>query len=215
VAEKPKRNIGLKILSVGLAITLWFYVSHRGESETSVDAQVDFKNIPAGMEILRQSARKVSVSVQGYEQAVYRLRPTDVRLVVDLGSAKKGETTQSLDRENVLLPRSLKVLRIEPSSIKISLDETASRTVQVRPYITGIPERPFELRTVTVRPSAVTVEGPRSEVEKLTVLRTDPIDITGFNEDIVQNAKLNLTGRGLRSNVAEVTVSAAIRKAGK
>jgi YbbR domain-containing protein len=215
VVEKPKRNIGLKILSVGLAITLWFYVSHRGESETSVDAQIDFKNIPAGMEILRQSVRKVSVSVQGYEQAVYRLRPADVRLVVDLGSAKKGETTQSLDRENVLLPRSLKVLRIEPSSIKVALDETASRTVQVRPYITGTPERPFELRTVTVRPSAVTVEGPRSEVEKLTVLRTDPIDITGFNEDIVQNAKLNLTGRGLRSNVAEVTVSAAIRKVGK
>ncbi len=215
MAEKPKRNIGLKILSVVLAISLWFYVSNRGESETWVDAQIDFKNVPAGMEILRQNVRKVSVSVQGYEQAVYRLRAADVRVVVDLGNAKKGENSQSLDRDNVLLPRSLKVVRIEPATIKVSIDETTSRTVQVRPYITGTPERPYEVKSAVVKPSMVTIEGPRSEVEKLAVIRTDPVDITGFNEDLVQNVKLNLTGRGLRSESAEVSVSVTIRKAGK
>ncbi|HSW63041.1 MAG TPA: CdaR family protein [Dissulfurispiraceae bacterium] len=215
MAEKPKKNIGLKILSVALAITLWFYVSNRGESETSVEAQIDFKNIPAGMEILRQSMRKATVNVQGYEQEIYRLRSTDVRVVVDLGSAKKGETMQSLVRENVVLPRSLKVLRIEPATIKVSLDETATRTLQVKPHITGTPERPFELKSATAKPSAVKIEGPRSEIEKISVLRTDPIDITGLDEDFTQNAKLNLGGRGLRSDVADVSVSLTIRKAGK
>ncbi|KAF0184196.1 MAG: hypothetical protein FD164_522 [Nitrospirae bacterium] len=215
MAEKPKKNIGLKILSVALAITLWFYVSNRGESETSVEAQVDFKNIPAGMEILRQNLRKVTVSVLGYEQEIYRLRPADVRVVVDLGSAKKGENVQSIVRENIVLPRSLKVLRIEPATIKVFLDETAMRAVQVKPYITGAPERPFALKSVVVKPSIVRIEGPRSEIEKMSVIRTDPIDITGLDEDVVQNAKLNLAGGGVRSEVAEVSVSVTIRKAGK
>lgn len=209
------RNTSLKLLSIMLAVSLWFYVSYRGESEMSLEASVEFKGVPAGSEILRQSIRKVSVSVQGYEQAIHRLRPSDIRVVIDLSGAKKGENTISLDKDNVLLPRSLKVQRIEPPSVKVSLDETAARVIPIRPFITGSPEKPFVLAGIKTSPSTVRIEGPKSEVDRINLLRTDPIDITGFDEDLTQTAKLNLNGKAVRPDVSEVSVTLTIRKGHK
>jgi len=209
------KNTSLKILSVLLAISLWFYVSYRGESEISVDAPVEFKNIPTGMEILRQNLRKVTVNVQGHEQALHRLRQSDVHVVVDMSGGKKGENQISLDKDNVLLPRTMKVQRIEPSSVRIMLDETVSRIVPVRPYITGSPERPFVLSGIKGSPASVRIEGPKTEVDRITILRTDPIDITGFDDDLTQTVKLNLNGKALRPDVSEITVTLTIRKGHK
>lgn len=209
------KNTSLKILSVLLAISLWIYVSYRGESEMSIEAILEFKNIPAGMEILRQSQRKVTVNVQGYEQAMHRLRQSDVHVLVDMSTAKKGDNQISLDKDMVLLPRSLKVQRLEPTAIKIALDETVSRVVPVRPHITGIPEKPFALTGIKNSPASVKIEGPRSEVEKISLLRTDPIDITGFDDDLTQTVKLNLSGKSVRPDVSEITVSLSIRKGHK
>lgn len=209
------KNTSLKILSVLLAISLWFYVSYRGESEMSVEAPLEFKNIPTGMEILRQNLRKVTVNVQGHEQAMHRLRQSDVHVVVDMSGTKKGENQISLDKDNVLLPRTMKVQRIEPSSVKIVLDETVSRVVPVRPYITGSPERPFVLAGIKGSPASVRIEGPKTEVDRVTILRTDPIDITGFDDDLTQTVKLNLNGKALRPDVSEITVTLTIRKGQK
>lgn len=209
------KNTSLKILSVLLAISLWFYVSYRGESEMSVEAPLEFKNIPTGMETLRQNIRKVTVNVQGHEQAMHRLRQSDVHVVVDMSGTKKGENQISLDKDNVLLPRTMKVQRIEPSSVKIVLDETVSRVVPVRPYITGSPERPYVLAGIKGSPASVRIEGPKTEVDRITILRTDPIDITGFDDDLTQTVKLNLNGKAIRPDVSEITVTLTIRKGQK
>lgn len=209
------KNTSLKILSVLLAVSLWFYVSYRGESEMSVDANIEIKNIPAGMEVLRQNLRKTTVSVQGYEQAMHRLRQSDIHVVVDMSGAKKGENLINLEKDQVLLPRSMKVQRIDPSSVKVSLDETVSRVVPVRPYITGSPEKPFALTAIKGSPATIRIEGPKSEIEKITMIRTDPIDITGFDDDLTQTVKLNLNGKPIRPETSEITVSLTIRKGHK
>ncbi|HMK43644.1 MAG TPA: CdaR family protein [Dissulfurispiraceae bacterium] len=215
MSELFTKNIWLKMLSVLLAATLWIYVSYRGEIEKTVEAPVEFRGIPVGMELVRQNLRKVNVNVQGYEQAVYRLQPNEIRVIIDLSGSKRGENTISIEPGLVRAPRGLKVISIEESSLKVALDETASRVVTVKPYVTGTPERSFELSSVAATPSMVRIEGPRSEVEKITLVRTDPVDMTGVDEDISQNVRLNLNGRGVRAEVQEVSVKLTIRKAHK
>jgi YbbR domain-containing protein len=146
---------------------------------------------------------------------MHRLRQSDVNVLVDLSSAKKGDNQISLNSDMVSLPRSLKTQRLEPSSIKVVLDETVSRVVSVRPYITGTPEKPFALTGIKNTPATVRIEGPKSEVEKITLLRTDPIDITGFDDDLTQIVKLNLNGKSLRPDVSEIAVTLTIRKGHK
>jgi YbbR domain-containing protein len=205
-------NAGIKILAVLLAASLWFYVNYRGQTETIVEAPLEFKNIPKGIEVLKQSAKRVSVTVRGHERLLQGLRPSDMRVVMDLSNAKKGETTYYLNKDDVLIPRAIKVLRMDPSYTKITLDELMSKAIVVKANIIGQPERRFRVESVEVKPSAVTVEGARSEVSRIAVLRTEPLEITGLDSSVVQEVKLNTNGRNVRLSASEVTVKITIKR---
>ncbi len=213
--EKALSNLGLKLLSVGLALSLWLYVTYRGQSEIVVDAPIEFKNVPKGMEILKQNVKKVSLNVRGHERMLMSLRPMDVRVTVDLTGAKTGEDTYNIDKNSVVIPRSVQVLRIDPASVKVTLDESATKKVVVKPYLAGNPEKGFRVTSAVVEPSSVVIEGASSEISKIAFLRTDPIDITGLDQDTTLSARLNTNGRNIRTNVTEVTVKISIEKVEK
>lgn len=208
-------NLGLKVLSVALALSLWFYVTYRGQSEMVVDAPIEFKNVPKGMEIMKQSAKRVNLSIRGHERMLRALRPADSRVVVDLSNAKKGETTLNLDSDEVVIPRSIQVLRIDPTSLKVTLDQSASKAVVVKAYLIGTPERGFRVASIYTNPTSVTIEGAETEVSRIAFLRTEPLDITGLDESTTFSARLNTDGRNIRTSISEVSVSIYLERIGR
>lgn len=208
-------DIGLKILAVALALSLWFFVTYRGQSEVVIDAHIEFKNVPKGMELLRQNISKVNINVSGHERLLKALGPMDRRVVVDMSNAKRGEAVYYLDKDDVIIPRTIKVLRIEPTSVKVTLDESTSKIVPVRAYIIGSPENGYKVKSIDVKPSSIEIEGAKTEVARVALLRTEPIDITGIDSDVVQNVRINTNGRNIRTKVSEVTVKIAIKRTGK
>lgn len=208
-------DIGVKILSVALAMSLWFFVTYRGQSEMVIDAPIEFKNMPKELELLRQNAKRVSLNISGHERLLKGLRTMDARVVIDLSNAKKGEAVYYFDKDNVMIPRTIKVLRIEPTSVKVTLDESTSKAVPVKAHVIGMPEKGYRIKSVDVKPSSVEVEGAKIEVARIAILRTEPIDITGIDSDITQNVRLNTNGRNIRTKVSEVTVKITIGRTGK
>lgn len=209
-------NMGIKILSVAIAISLWIFVTYRGQSEIVIDVPLEFKNVPKNLELLRQTAKQISLNISGHERFLKALRPADIRVFVDLSNAKKGESVYYLDKDNnIISPRIVKVVRMEPTSVKITFDESISKTVPVKAYIVGSPETGYRIKSVDVIPSSVEIEGAKREVAMIALLRTEPVDITEIDSDIIQNVRLNTNGRNIRTKVSEVTVKITIRKAGK
>jgi YbbR domain-containing protein len=203
-------NLGFKLIAVFGAITLWFFITYRGQSETTIEAQIDFKNIPAGLEILKQNLKRVNVNVRGHETLLGGLRPADVRVIVDLTSGKKGEANYFFDVNDVKALQNVQVKRIEPNSVKVTLDESVRRNFHVAPYIVGEPAAGFEVKKVSVDPAAVSIEGARTEMARLAILRTEPIDITGLNSTISQNIRLDTNGKNVRTKVSEVGIKVVI-----
>src|SRR5208337_670115 len=107
-------NPGIKILSVVLAISMWIFVTYRGQSEMAVDAPIAFKNVPKGLELLRESAKTATLNLRGHERLLKSLRPMDISVVIDLSNAKRGETTYYLDKNAVIVPGTVDILRVEP-----------------------------------------------------------------------------------------------------
>jgi len=67
--KKPfVENLGLKASAVLIALVLWFFVTSRGQSEISLDAPVEFKNMPQGLEMVNSTSKTVAVTVRGQEQ---------------------------------------------------------------------------------------------------------------------------------------------------
>ncbi|MBF0506557.1 MAG: YbbR-like domain-containing protein [Nitrospirae bacterium] len=205
-------NVGIKVLSVILAISLWIFVSYRGQTEMAVDVPIAFKNVPKGLELVRESAKVVTLNLRGHERLLKSLRPVDISVIVDMAKAKRGENMYFLDKNSIILPRPADILRVEPTSVRVVLDESVVRTLPVKASVVGTPEKGFKIVSVDVKPSSVTVEGSRTELSRLAVLRTEVIDVTGLDSDIRESVRLNTNGRNIRTKTPEVMVSVDIRR---
>jgi len=208
-------NLGLKIAAVLLSIVLWLFVTSRGQSEISIDVALEFKNIPSGLEMVNHSMKTISLSIKGQERLIKNIKPSDIMVSVDLSKARKGEGIYYINREDIKLPHAITVTNINPSSVKVMTEETVSKTVKVSPVITGEPERGFYIKSVDVVPQYVVIEGTQSEIIKVGNIKTEPLDITGFNESFSQDLKLDLTGRNIRSKINNVIVKVVIGARGK
>ncbi|MBN2654360.1 MAG: YbbR-like domain-containing protein [Nitrospirae bacterium] len=205
-------HIGLKIVSIFIAISLWFFVTYRGQSEMIVEAPIEFKNVPKEVEILKQNLKDVRLNIRAQENVLKDIRPMDIRVIIDLSNAVKGENTLYFNKNSVAAPRGVEVLRIDPTSVKVTLDESIRKIVPVKPYITGVPEPGFKVKSVQIKPTTVDIEGPRVEVSKISILRTEPLDLTGLDAKISQNIKINTNGRNIRLSIPEAAVTIDIER---
>jgi YbbR domain-containing protein len=208
-------NFGLKLIAVFLAIVLWIYVTSRGQSEISIDVPIEFKSVPTGFEIVNSNVKTVSLSIKGQERTVKHVKPADIRVSLDLGKAKKGEGTYYINREDIRVPHAITVTNINPSTVKVVVGETVTKTVGIVPIIIGQPEKGYAIKSITVTPSTIVIEGIKSEIRKVKKLRTEQIDVTGADATFTLDVKLDLAGKNIRPQTSGVAVNVSIQGTGK
>ncbi len=208
-------NLGLKIAAVLLSIVLWVFVTSRGQSEMSIDVPLEFHDIPQGLEIVNHTIKTVSLAIKGQERFIKNIRASDIRVSLDLNKAKKGEGIYYIQRDDIKLPHAITVANMTPSNVKVTIEETITKTVKVIVPVTGEPGRAYYVKSVEVTPQTIVIEGISSEIGRTKNIRTEPLDITGFDETFTQDLRLDLTGKNIRSKIADVTVNVVIGAKGR
>jgi YbbR domain-containing protein len=203
-------NLGLKISAILIALFLWYFVTSRGQSEVSVEVPIEFKNIPAGLGIAGSSSKLAAVNVRGQERLMKNIKTSNIRVMVDLTRAKKGEGIFYINKDEIKLPYAMTVTTVSPTSLKVKMDETATKSVPVTPFITGVPEQGYTVKTVEVEPRNIMVQGLKSDVRKITGLKTEALDITGLSESLAQNLDIDTAGTNVTPEVATVKVKVTI-----
>lgn len=203
-------NIGLKISAVLISVFLWFFVTSRGQSEITLDIPLEFKNIPSDIGLVNASVKTVSVTVRGHERPMKNLKASDVKVSVDLGKAKKGEDIFYVNKDDIKLPYALSVMNITPSTVRIKLDETDSKIVPVKPVLTGEPMTGFFVSSVKVEPKHVVVKGLKSDVRRLRIVKTEPLDVTDSNKTMTQELNIDTGGVNVTPEVSTVKVTIKI-----
>jgi YbbR domain-containing protein len=107
------------------------------------------------------------------------LQPGDVRAEIDLANVQPGGRTFDLTGRHVYVPQDLEVVQIIPGQFHLSFDQRTSRTVEVRPRVTGNFAGGMRVAQVIADPSSVTVTGPQRRVDALEAATTDPVDASG------------------------------------
>jgi YbbR domain-containing protein len=205
-------NLSLKIASVIFSIVLWMFVTSRGQSEVSLDVPIEFRNIPSGYEIVSYSVKNVNVNIKGQERLIKSVKPSDVHVYVDLKKAKKGENLYYISSDDIELSRAFTVTNVKPSYIRIFVEETIKKSVKVVPIITGYAANGYFIKSVDVEPRMIEIEGIRSEVDKVSYVKTEPIDITGLNDSIFQEVRIDLSGKNVKTATNYVRVNIIIKK---
>lgn len=203
-------NLVLKIAAVLLSVALWFFATSRGQSEISIDVPLVFRNIPSGIEMVNNNIKTISLNIKGQERLIKNIKLSDIVIYIDLSKAKKGKSIYYVTRDNIKLPHSLTVLNINPSSVKVIIEDTITKTVKVMPVIIGEPEKGYYVKSVEVAPQIVVIEGVSSEVRRFNTIKTESLDITGSNETFTQELKLDLTGKNIRTKINDIKVKVII-----
>jgi YbbR domain-containing protein len=208
-------NAGLKISAILISVLLWFFVTSRGQSEMSFDIPIEFKNIPVELGIVGTSAKSVSVTFKGQERLIKSVRPSDIRVFVDLEKAKKGEESYHINNDDIKLPYAMSVTSVIPSTIKVRIDETAEKMVKVKPVISGVPEPGYYVQSVEVEPKSIQIRGLKSDLKRIEEVKTDTMDITGVHETMTQELNVDIAGANIRPEKASVRVTVVIGGKGK
>src|SRR5271165_805095 len=172
-------NLGLKLISLGLAVGLWLAVSRDPVAEVAVDVPIEFHNIPQNLEISSENIPKAQIRLRGPQRVVHNLRPSDVYAEIELGSLKPGERTFDLTAQQIHQPSELEVVQVVPSQFHLTFDTRLVRQVTVQARVVGTFAPGYALERFEVDPPTITISGTKKHVEAVESAITDPVDVSG------------------------------------
>jgi len=161
-------HFGLKVLSIALATLLWGLVAGQREAERSVRVPLEYRNIPDQLELLGEPVSLVDVRLRGTSGALGQVRGTDLVAVIDLRGARPGRRLFHILPDDINVPAGIKVLQISPSTLSLTFEASAVRTVPVVPDIDDEPAPGYEVHHVSADPPTVQIAGPYSAVQAVT-----------------------------------------------
>src|SRR5258708_1334514 len=109
-------DVLLRLLSVLLALLLWFVVAGQKNAEISVAAPIEFRNVPAGLELVGPVPRTVEIWLRGSPGMIQRLRPSEVYVPLDLAGAAPGARVVHLASDEIRIPYGVRIAAIRPAS---------------------------------------------------------------------------------------------------
>ena len=139
ITIRPFRHLGLKLLSVGLAVLLWMAVSGEQTVERGLRVSLELQQFPPGLEIQGEPLSTVDVRVRGASGTLGRLSPGDVVAVMDLRAARVGHRLFHLTPEQVRAPFGVEVVQVTPPTVALMFEKSATRQVPVVPEVDGKP----------------------------------------------------------------------------
>lgn len=175
------RRLAPKLLAVAVAVVLWAAVNLEREGMEPVQAQVRYRNVPAGMEINPDMAGEFTVVVRGPHRRLEQLRRDGLALEIDCSEMTGAEErTVSVTGETLRLPAGVGFVNSVPSQVRVALEPTVTREVEVVPRFTGDREPGYVLEGYWVEPQKLTVVGPEARVALIEAVGTDAIDLSGL-----------------------------------
>jgi YbbR domain-containing protein len=157
-----------KILSFFLALILWFFVSGDNQGSLGTEIRRTFEEIPLAYRNLGDDlvvvdvVDSVKVTLQGIQQAFDGLTPADREAYINLNGKKEGRHEV---RIAAAAPPGMSVVRIEPASSIVVLEDLIALQMPVEPEFRGENRSGMIVDEAYFEPEQVFVQGPRNKVD--------------------------------------------------
>ena len=206
--NKPKNWI-LKVVSLCLAIMLWYFVVGEDQVDMNIQVPIEILNLPPNLIISNQYKKDIDVSVRGPRSMVQELRNRNITRPVDLSKAQPGTIVIKNDENSIPFPKGITVQRLQPTNITLLLDKLIQKDFKIKPVTEGSPARGYELGAIYLDPDHLVISGPKSVLEKGSDLKTYVINLDGLDHTTTIQVHLNLDPE-LLDLLGETVVTAKI-----
>lgn len=208
------RHTGLKLMSIALAALLWLAVSGEQIVERPFRIPLEFTNMPPQLEQVGEPPNVVDVRVRGSSGRLSRIAAGEVVAVVDLKGARPGQRLFHVTNADVRAPFGVEVLQVAPSSLYMTFEPSATKSLPVVPEVEGEPAPGFEIATRTADPPTVEVVGPQTAVAEMKAALTEPVSVTGASTTVVETVTVGVSDPSVRlKNASPVRVTVTVKPA--
>jgi YbbR domain-containing protein len=176
VRDAATRNVPLKAFALVLACGLWMFVNFgERDTEEALKVPVQFRNIPAKLMITSPRVDFIDVRVVGPRTLLGRIEPTRLAIPLDFDGARSGPAFFTVNVDRLDLPRGVRVVRVTPAQVTVTLERVRRKTVPVQLRVDGAPPEDFRVVSTTLTPEIIEISGPESQIGPIQSVATDPL----------------------------------------
>lgn len=187
-AEQKKNDWALKLLAVVFAVILWFYADAEQNPVTGRQFDVPVQYINQAEDyVVSDGVPTVRVTIRGKESDLTSLRGDDFTAVVDLTDAVAGTGEYDIEVE---APNVTERFSYLPAKTMLTIDQVQTKDVSVRVRTTGNLPSGYELFSTEVVPEFVTIAGLSKDLDTMSDIETEVIDISGMTQETIREVKL-------------------------
>jgi YbbR domain-containing protein len=182
-AGRLRHNLGIKILSVILALLLWSFVHGLQVVQREIDVPIRYTNLPDSLMLYNTPPQTMRVLVSGRTSELFlRMRfVRDVEARMDLSTASAPNSRIVTSVSQVTSPRNPRITLVrvlEPQVVDLRIVRRVERQVPVRVVWNGtVPDGYALVDSPSVQPPVVLCSGPDFLLEKLTAISTIPLEL--------------------------------------
>jgi YbbR domain-containing protein len=200
-------NLGLKVLSVGLATGFFVFLRGSEREERRFDVSLTYlePSSEARRVLIKEPPNELSVTLRGPRTTLDALSRELGTVTLDLSSGHESEITL---RPTMIpnVPDGVEVVQIFPARFDVRWDDIVSRELPVVATRAGdVTSGHAVVGQVVVTPETVEATGPRTIIDLMQFARTDAFDSTDLGEGFHERAlPLMLPPPGVTFSVGSV-----------
>ena len=203
-------NVGLKFLSMVLAITVFLLVNTDRDREITARVGVSY-TLPDDKVLVSPRLDEVQVTVKGPWRRLRRFDERELdRIHIDLRRAPSGETPIRVTPEMIHLPPGLTISDWSPHTMPVQFDDRVEKVVEVTTQVVGRPQHGYVMTDVKTAPATIKVRGAQTTLAALAVVHTRPVSVEGraesFSTETEVEAPYGVEVMSPAPEVARVTI---------
>jgi YbbR domain-containing protein len=177
------RNLGWKLGSLVLSVSLWFAIVGEPELVSTHSAPILYKSLPPDLLIGAAATDSVRLELRGPASKLTAGNLSDVAVLLDLSSiGGPGERTFTLSDNDFHLPQGVTFLRAIPSQLRLQFAHMEKKDVPIEVRIAQPPPSGYRVTGQTVTPNQMRIAGPEPRVERTASAQTDAIDLSSVTQ---------------------------------
>ncbi len=199
----------LKLLSLVIGASLWYFVVGEDQVEMAVTVPIEVHNLPADLVIANQYKKDIEVTVRGPRRLIQEMRQQHISRPVDLGKARPGSMVIQNDSNSIRFPQGIAVQRLQPANITLLVDQLVEKEFPITAVTRGKPAAGYVFEEVVLNPARIAVTGPQAYLAQETALKTHQINLDGLHQSSQFQVHLNLSD-ALVKLIGETVVQANV-----
>ncbi len=207
-------NLLRKFLSLLLACGLWLFVNFgERDTEEALKVPLEMRNIPGRLVITSPRIDFIDLRVAGPRTLLGRIDHNQLSLPFDLTGARPGPAVFNINTDRLGLPRGVRVVRITPAQVTVTLEQVRRKLVPVNLRLAGEPPEDFRVVAAMVKPKEVEISGPASQVNPIESVATEELRLDGQSySNIAKDLPLEPLGESVTHKPSTVAVEIQIEE---